>query len=48
MNLRKNNRANTLQIFISYSSKDYDEINALKKILREIYHMNSLFLSIDF
>lgn len=31
MNLRKNNRANTLQIFISYSSKDYDEINALKK-----------------
>lgn len=31
MNLRKSNRANTLQIFISYSSKDYDEINALKK-----------------
>ena len=44
MNVLKCNSMNTLRIFISYSSKDYDEINALKKTIGEDKSLEFTFL----
>ena len=44
MNLLRRNSVNTLRIFISYSSKDYDEINALKKSIGEDASLEFTFL----
>lgn len=44
MNLLRCNSMNTLQIFISYSSKDYDEISAIEKNIGEDVPVEFIFL----